>query len=104
MLNLRVKKNAISVHPEGSTSIYYVTGQWQYMDEEAAKLCTRLGLATVQYSTVGVYHYRVTETRNAISTCSVIVNPGPKVNPTYSDLYSQGMPLLYFSVYALVRS
>lgn len=53
--------------------------KYQHLDEEAIRLCTSIGMATTQYTTIGVYNYRVVNAPDSMNTCSVIVNPGPKV-------------------------
>ena len=53
---------------------------YQYLDDESLALVTKVGLATTHFSTIGVYHYRVAESPDSLNTCSVIVNPGPKVS------------------------
>ena len=51
----------------------------QYLDDESLTLCTKVGLATTHFSTIGVYHYRIADSPADFNTCSIIVNPGPKV-------------------------
>jgi len=53
--------------------------EYQYLDEASLTLCTKVGLATTHFSTIGVYHYRIADSPAEFNTCSVIVNPGPKV-------------------------
>ncbi|KAH3839787.1 hypothetical protein DPMN_113224 [Dreissena polymorpha] len=52
---------------------------FQYLDGESLTLCTKVGLATTHFSTIGVYQYRIADSPAEFNTCSVIVNPGPKV-------------------------
>ena len=59
----------------------------QYLDDEAIKLCTDVGCATVFYNTVGVYHYRVANGPDNLNTCSVIVNPGERVRLHVYDTF-----------------
>ena len=40
---------------------------------------TRAGLATVNFTTIGVYTYKVSDVGDSFGAGSVIVNPGPKV-------------------------
>ncbi|ESO91438.1 hypothetical protein LOTGIDRAFT_153880 [Lottia gigantea] len=56
---------------------------YHMLDEESASLITMSGLATCQFTTIGVYHYRIAETDENINTCSVIVNPGSKNNTVH---------------------
>ncbi|XP_022109023.1 uncharacterized protein LOC110989168 isoform X2 [Acanthaster planci] len=49
-----------------------------HLTPKAATMITRIGLATVQLNTPGVYHYRVSDTPITVGCCSVIVNPGQK--------------------------
>jgi len=55
------------------------TADYQFLDEQAVKLCTEVGLATTNYNNIGVYHYRVADGPADMNTCSIIVNPGSKV-------------------------
>ncbi|KAL3853216.1 hypothetical protein ACJMK2_016773 [Sinanodonta woodiana] len=59
-----------------------VTGQeketYQHLDDESLKVCTKVGMATTHFTTIGVYHYRVSGAPESMNTCSVIVNPGSK--------------------------
>ncbi|XP_064633270.1 uncharacterized protein LOC135491376 [Lineus longissimus] len=50
----------------------------QYIDDVAARTKTTLGIETTQVNNVGVYHYRVADSPNTISTSSIIVQPGPR--------------------------
>ncbi|XP_041347758.1 uncharacterized protein LOC121367568 [Gigantopelta aegis] len=50
----------------------------QVLDENSASLLTKVGMATTQFTTIGVYHFRIADTGDMYSTCSIIVNPGPK--------------------------
>ena len=59
--------------------IVSVSEEYQYLDDESLALVTKVGMATTHFSTIGVYHYRVAESPDSLNTCSVIVNPGPKV-------------------------
>ncbi|KAK3579080.1 hypothetical protein CHS0354_029940 [Potamilus streckersoni] len=51
---------------------------YQHLDEESLKVCTKVGMATTHFTTIGVYHYRVNGAPESMNTCSVIVNPGSK--------------------------
>jgi len=59
--------------------LHCITEVFHYMDKDSLALCTKVGLATTHFSTIGVYHYRVADSPSDFNTCSVIVNPGPKV-------------------------
>ncbi|XP_063446523.1 uncharacterized protein LOC134726026 isoform X8 [Mytilus trossulus] len=52
--------------------------KYHHLNEDAIRLCTSVGLATTQYTTIGVYNYRIVNGPDSMNTCSVIVNPGPK--------------------------
>ena len=67
-----------------SIHLFLYLEEYQYLDDESLAVVTKAGLATTHFSTIGVYHYRVAESPDSLNTCSVIVNPGPKVS---SDLY-----------------
>lgn len=56
------------------------SGEGSYMDEELEQLKVSVGLETVQLGSIGAYHYRVSESPNNISTCSIIANGGPRVS------------------------
>ncbi|CAG2248845.1 unnamed protein product [Mytilus edulis] len=53
--------------------------KYHHLNEDAIRLCTSVGLATTQYTTIGVYNYRIVNGPDSMNTCSVIVNPGPKL-------------------------
>ncbi|ELT90741.1 hypothetical protein CAPTEDRAFT_219540 [Capitella teleta] len=53
-------------------------GEGSYMDDELEQLKVACGLETAQLGSVGVYHFRVSDSPNNISTCSVISNGGPR--------------------------
>lgn len=57
-----------------------MTGEGSYMDDELEQLKVACGLETAQLGSVGVYHFRVSDSPNNISTCSVISNGGPRVS------------------------
>ncbi|CAH1782616.1 unnamed protein product [Owenia fusiformis] len=52
--------------------------QCTFLEGDAAKQCTLVGLAAAQVNSIGVYHYRVADSPNTLSTCSIIVNSGSK--------------------------
>ena len=58
------------------------SGEGSYMDEDLENLKVSTGLDTVQLGSIGVYHYRVSDSPSNISTVSIIVNGGPKVYQT----------------------
>ena len=49
------------------------------MDEHIERLKTTIGIDTVQLGSIGVYHYRLSDTTSGLSTCSIIANSGPRV-------------------------
>ena len=63
--------------------------EYQYLDDESLALVTKVGMATTHFSTIGVYHYRVAESPDSLNTCSVIVNPGPKVRNNLAQLFAK---------------
>lgn len=44
---------------------------------------TQAGLAFANFSNIGVYTYKLCDKTNTLGTCSLIVNPGPKVAISY---------------------
>ncbi|GFR62052.1 hypothetical protein ElyMa_001861900 [Elysia marginata] len=50
----------------------------QSLDEEGIRLMTRAGLATTNFTTIGVYTYKISDVGDSFGAGSVIVNPGPK--------------------------
>ncbi|XP_012935394.1 uncharacterized protein LOC101845075 isoform X2 [Aplysia californica] len=50
----------------------------QGMNSDALQLMTRSGLASVNFTTIGVYTYKISDVADNFDSCSVIVNPGPK--------------------------
>ena len=71
-------KQSLIINPKKLFDLIIIE-KYQHLDENAIKLCTSVGLATTQYTTIGVYNYRITNGPDSMNTCSVIVNPGPKV-------------------------
>ena len=49
------------------------------MDEHVERLKTTIGIDTVQLGSIGVYHYRLSDSTTGLSTCSIIANSGPRV-------------------------
>ncbi|XP_071487386.1 uncharacterized protein [Diadema antillarum] len=49
-----------------------------FLDEEHALQLTRLGMATTQLGSMGVYHFRVADTPASMGCCSIIVNAAVK--------------------------
>ncbi|CAD5112727.1 DgyrCDS1945 [Dimorphilus gyrociliatus] len=49
-----------------------------YMDQECEKLKAQIGVDTVIFGTVGVYHYRVPDCPDIINSCSIICENGPR--------------------------
>jgi len=49
------------------------------MDEDLELLKVAAGLETVQLGSIGVYHYRLSDSARNVSTCSIISKPGPRV-------------------------
>ena len=54
-------------------------GEGSYMDEDLELLKVAAGLETVQLGSIGVYHYRLSDSARNVSTCSIISKPGPRV-------------------------
>ena len=44
---------------------------------------TRVGAASMNFTTVGLYTYKVADVGDAFNTCSIVVNPGSKVSIPY---------------------
>ena len=61
-----------------------VTEHYQDLDAASAQLMTRVGAATIHFTTVGVYTYKVSDVSDSFNSCSVIVNPGSKVKDQLS--------------------
>ena len=49
------------------------------MDEDLELLKVAAGLETVQLGSIGVYHYRLSDSARNVSTCSIVSKPGPRV-------------------------
>ncbi len=49
------------------------------MDEHVGRLKTTIGIDSVQLASIGVYHYRLSDSTTGLSTCSIIANSGPRV-------------------------
>lgn len=49
------------------------------MDEDAVQLMTRSGIVITSFASIGLYTYKVSDNSEAMNSCSIIVNPGPKV-------------------------
>ena len=61
-----------------------VSEHYQDLDAASAQLMTRVGAATIHFTTVGVYTYKVSDVSDSFNSCSVIVNPGSKVKDQLS--------------------
>lgn len=55
------------------------TEHFQDLDTSGVRLLSRVGAATVYFSVVGTYTYRISNAVDGFSSCSILVNPGSKV-------------------------
>ncbi|XP_025107507.1 uncharacterized protein LOC112572161 isoform X5 [Pomacea canaliculata] len=51
---------------------------FQDLDTSGVRLLSRVGAATVYFSVVGTYTYRISNAVDGFSSCSILVNPGSK--------------------------
>lgn len=56
-----------------------IPGEGSYTDQTLERLKFDTGLETVQAASIGVYHYKVVESGQSFSTCTIISRGGPKV-------------------------
>lgn len=56
------------------------------MDDATTHMCVKIGLATAFYPTIGVYQYKLTNSAGILSSCAVLINPGPKVSAAILEL------------------
>ena len=61
-------------------------GEGSYMDEDLELLKVAAGLETVQLGSIGVYHYRLSDSARNVSTCSIISKPGPRVRVDFVNV------------------
>ncbi|XP_067685414.1 uncharacterized protein [Haliotis asinina] len=69
--------NPIARRPSSETEVYSAE-MYMDLDEASMKLLTRVGHATYHFTTIGVYNFRVADTGDSFTTCSVVVNPGSR--------------------------
>ncbi|XP_046358181.2 uncharacterized protein LOC124136325 [Haliotis rufescens] len=69
--------NPIARRPSAETEAYSAE-MYIDLDEASMKLLTRVGHATYHFTTIGVYNFRVADTGDSFTTCSVVVNPGSR--------------------------
>ncbi len=55
------------------------------MDEELEALKVQAELDTIQLGSIGCYHYKLSDSANNMSTCSIVVQGGPRVSVDLSQ-------------------
>ena len=68
-----------ALHTNNIENKTLLLGEGSYMDEDLELLKVAAGLETVQLGSIGVYHYRLSDSARNVSTCSIISKPGPRV-------------------------